>query len=368
MAMMSDMELITRRALRTQQNVMFLSPPARGKTYLGAKIQAALAAEDPTLYFADFDGGTLAPTDTVMSMPDMVDKIILQLRDGRLPNVHKTPDLRGIINVHEWMLMGLEVSRGFQKLINHEECGGFAIPPGVIFRSDGNRLTDRSGGQNQSRAIMSRFRVHMLAFDPEYALQAAKDSFHERVAAFLIRNPIHIDNYEDVFENDQRGANDLMRQEGNRGAWASLRSWDAVSRDLHDADATGDRVLPDEIIACVGSGVAGFFDVFCNMLDNLATLEEIIAKPKEAEVPTRMDQSYALSTMLALTTNKDNFKPVSIYMNRYPNELQASFMRLMNDRMAKAKDGNATAIRSSDEYRRWITAKHISAILTGASK
>lgn len=364
---MSDMELITRRAVRTQTNVLFLSPPGRGKTAKNNLICAALQAEDPDFFVADFDGGTMSPTDTVMSMPDMVERTVVQLRDSRLPDVRKTPDLKGIINIHEMMLMGVETHKGFQKLVNHERDGmGFAVPPGVIFRGDGNRLVDRSGGQQQSRAYISRFRVYTLAYDPEYNLQVVKDNYHERVAAFLIRNPAYLDTYEEVFEGTH-SANDLALQEGKNGAWPNLRTWQAVSAAMRDADETGVKVLPDEIIACVGSATAGFFDVFCNMLDNLATMEDIIAKPKEAPVPERMDQRYALSTMLSLTVNKDTFKPVSVYMNRYPHELQASFFRLMNDRLAKAKDGNNSAIRSSDEYKRWITAKHITTILTGAS-
>ncbi len=369
MSSMIHMERITRRAVRTCTNIMFLSPPARGKTAMGEKIQSALLAEGLIDITVDFDCGTLAPTDVVMSMPNMVDLCVQQIRDQRLPDVRKDPGIRGIINLHEWMLAGLEVNRGFQKLINHERDGmGFAIPPGVIFRADGNRLTDRAGAQQQSRAIMSRFRVYPLEYDVDYALGVVKDHYHERVAAFLIRNPGLVDNYSDVFENDQRGANDLTRQEGNNGAWASLRGWNDVSKVLRDADATGEQALPDEIISAVGSGVAQTFAVWCSMLDKLATMEEIIAKPDKVPVPEKMDESYALSTMLAMTVNKDTFKPISIYMNRYAPELQASFFRLMNDRLAKAKDGNSTAIRASAEYKAWITAKHISKLLVGASQ
>jgi hypothetical protein len=370
MATMAHMELITRRAVRTRSNVMFLSPPARGKTAEGKRIEEEMLAGKEIDYVTHFDGGTLAPTDVMMSMPDMQELCIQQLRDKRLPNAHDTPELRGIINVGEWMLMGLEVSRGFQKLVNHEELGGFRIPDGVIFRSDGNRLQDKSGGQQQSRAIMSRFEVYELDYDSDYALDVVTQFYHPKVGAFLKRNPQLIDNYEDVFENDKRQENDITYVEGKRyGAWANLRAWDKVSRKLHDQDASGVIILPDEFNACVGSGVAGTFSVFLQMIEKLATLEDVINNPKKAEVPERMDERYALAYMLALTVRGDTFPPVSIYLNRFPDELQAAFMRLMNDRLAKLGKGNgdASAIRTSTEYRKWIVAPHISNILLGAA-
>lgn len=367
MATMNDMDTIVRRAARCQYNVMFLSQPALGKTTRLNLIVEALQAEDPDFYYTHLDMGTLAPTDLVMSMPDMTDKEIRRLIDGRLPNAYKTPDLKGIIYCGEWMLMGMEVNRGIQKLANHEDLGGFRIPEGVIFVADGNRQKDKSGAQVQSRAVMSRFLTVELEYDAEYALEVMKN-YHERVAAFAIRTPTMIDNYADVFENDKRGPNDLTLQEGKMGIWASLRSWDRVSRIMHDADQGGPKMLPDELIRNVGSGVAASFEAFCSMLDKLATLEEIVAHPDKVAVPKKMDEQYALSTMLALLVNKDNFVPIATYMQRYEHEIQIVYFRIMNDRLYKAKDGNSTAIRATKEYKKWITAPHITKLLQGASQ
>jgi hypothetical protein len=366
MATMQQMDTIVRRALRCRYNVGFLSQPALGKTYKLNEIATSLQTEDPTFFFEHIDCGTLAPTDLVMSMPDMVEKDIARLVDGRLPNAYKLPNVCGLIYWGEWMLAGLEVNRGLQKLINHEDCGGFRLPHGIINVMDGNRQKDRSGAQTQSRALMSRIEVWELEYDPEYALSVMK-VYHERVAAFAIRNPGCIDNYSDIFENDKREGNDLGLVEGKRGVWANLRSWDRVSRKMRDADETGIGLIPGEVEVNVGSGIAATFHAFCAMLDKLATLEEIIAKPDKVDVPSKMDEQYALSTMLALLVNKDSFTPISVYMNRYRHEIQTVFFRTMNDRLARQKDGNASAIKSSKEYKTWITSKHISDLLRGAS-
>jgi hypothetical protein len=366
-ATMNQMGHILKRAIRTQMNVKFLSQPALGKTTLIEKLAAEVQASDPNFFYLHRDGGTLAPTDTVMAMPNMAERTIDKLVDAGMPNFYDSPDMRGMIYVGEWPLMGLEVSKGFQKLLNHEDIGGFRVPPGVIFVADGQRLKDRSGAQQQSRAIESRFVTYELEYDADYALEVVKAHYHQRVAAFCIRNPGQIDNYSDVFETDKRSTNDLTLQEGKLGAWASLRSWDKVSRILRDADSTGEYVLPEEIQACVGSGIAATFDVFCKMLDNLTTLEQIINDPKNAKVPQRMDEQYALSTMLALTVDKEKFPAVATYMQRFVSELQAAYFRLMNERLGREKGVNMTAIRTSKEYKTWITAPHISKMLMGAA-
>jgi len=367
MATMHQLDTIIGRAMRQKYNVMLLSQPALGKTTAITKFAMEQQAKNPDFFFDTMDGGTLAPTDVVMSMPDMTDQQIVRLVDGRLPNGYKTPNLEGILYVGEWMLMSLEVSRGFQKLINHEPLGGgFKLADGVIVVADGNRLKDRSGGQAQGRAQLSRFLSIELEYDPDYALGVSKSCFHNRISTFHIRNPGHIDNYADVFESEARSANDITAQEGKRGIWANLRSWDRVSRMLHDAEHTGEAVLPDEIANSVGSGVAATFEVWQKMLDNLATMEDIINDPKGTTVPERMDERYGMALMLAMTVHKDTFAPISVYMNRFPGELQASFFRTMNDRLGRVKDGNTTAIRSSKEYRTWITAPHISKLLQGA--
>lgn len=369
MATMHQMEALVKRAVRCQYNVMFLSQPALGKTFKLDEMIAHFRTEDPDFFSLYIDGGTMSPTDLVMAMPNIEERVIDLLTSRNLPNFYDTPDLKGIIYVGEWMLMGLEVSKGMQKLVNHEDYGDRKrIPPGVIFVADGNRVKDRSGGQQQSRAVMSRFMTVELEYDPDYALDVVKGAYHQRVATFLIRNPQVIDNYADVFENDARGANDMTLQEGKLGIWANLRSWNRVSRILHDTDKTGEVMLPDETIRNVGSAVAASWTVFQQMLDNLATMEEILNKPEQAKVPERMDERYALSTMLALTVNKEGFKPVSIYLQRFPNELQASFFRLMNDRLMKAKGPDQTGIHTSMEYKKWITADHISKLLRGASQ
>jgi hypothetical protein len=373
MATMGQAETLIRRAIRTGDNIMLLSPPARGKTYLIDRVtKDALAAKEIDTV-VQFDCATLSPNDTSMSMPDMQNLIIQVVRDGRLPNYYDTPNMKGVIIFGEWMLMGLEASKVNQKLVNHEDLGstngkGFKLPPGVVCVADGNRLQDKSGAMQQSRAIMSRFMVHELEFDLDYAVDAIKGGYHEVISTYLTKHPMEIDNYTDVFENEKRAANDITLIEGKRGAWANLRTWAKVSRLLRDEDETGIAVMPDEIVSCVGSGKANTFGTFRSVLSKLASIEDIINDPKKVPVPEKMDEKFYMSYLLAFVVKNETFTPISVYMNRFVPELQTAFFRLMNERLRKNPNDPGTAkIRTTDEYKNWITAKHISAVLTAAS-
>jgi len=368
MATMSQIDHLLERAVRTKQNIRFLSKPGIGKTTKIMQFIARKKQENPDFYAAVYDGGTMSPSDLIMAMPNVGNGTIDKLTDADLPNFYETPDLVGVIYFGEWQLMGLETAKGAQKIINHEDYAvGKRIPPGVICVADGQRLVDRSGAQADSRAIARRFTTYTMDMDAEYGLDVAKAHFHTKVAAFLIRNPGQLDNYEDVFEKE-RSANDLTLQEGKHGAWAYLGSWAKVSDVLFDGERSGAVVYPEELQACLGSGVANSFEIFCQMLDKLATMEDIIAHPDKALVPDRMDEMYALATMLALTVNVESFKPIAIYQQRYPDELQAVFFRLMNDRLTKNKTAETAIIRGTKEYKEWITAKHITKLLIGATQ
>ena len=367
MATMHEMKPMTERALRCHFNIKWISQPALGKTKLIEAIAREQQELDPEFFFCVMDGGTMQPTDTVMAMPNMDKRIIELFRAGWLPNAYDTPDLRGIIYIGEIPLMGLEVEKGFQKLQNHEDVGGFRIPDGVIFVGDGNRLSDKSGAQKGSRANASRYVRYELEYDAGYALDIIKKHYHVKVAAFCDRNPGCIDNYQDVFHPaEPRPANDLMTIEGDNGIWASLRSWRRVSDILQDVEDSGVTLLPGEIEANVGEGIAKSFLTFLTMLDHLASYEAILANPKKVTVPTKADEQFALASMLAILVDRKTFEDVAVFMQRFPHEIQVVFVTAMNDRLKKDAV-NQSGIHSSRTFKVWSTQPWLKQIMAGAS-
>src|SRR5271165_903083 len=365
MAAMTQMDHYLGRSVRTLTNYLFLGQPGIGKTFNRTKFALAMQKEDPNFLYIPFDGGTLSPTDTVMA--NVSDGTIERLVDRTLIAACQE-GAYGVIDIGEWMLMPMEVSKGFQKMLNHEYFAlGKRISPGVVFWGDGNRLKDRSGAQQGSRAIGSRWTTINMELDTDYAIEAIKHNYHPHIGSFLIRNPTFIDNYAEVFENDKLEVNCAMMIEGKAGIWANLRSWAKVSAWLDDMDKTGHAVYPEEIQCAVGSSVASTFEVHRSMLSKLAAIEDILANPKKAEVPTAMAECWAMLIMLGMRVNKDSWKAISIYMRRFIHEHQVAYFRLMNDRLAKLNDGNSTAIRNSEEYKDWIVQPYITKLLQGAS-
>ena len=354
---------IFRRNLRCGINFSLHSEPARAKTSVLTQVAERLIYEKKMDFWSVWNGGSLSPLDLSATIPNMTTGTLDRIHYGALPNFYDTPNLIGAVYIGEKGLVGLEANRQLQKVINHEPYGDhkrpMMTPPGVIFVMDSNLITDKSGVQAQSRAVDSRSEHYVLRWEVEPYLRYAQANFHPKLGAFLMRNPGQLDNYGVVF-NPKQEPNSVMALEGKHGVWANMRTWDRLSRKLFDADTTGEALLPEEM-NCVGVQCATMFRTHLTLLDNLASIEDIIANPKKAEVPKASDGQFALSYMLSLMVRSTTFKPVVTYMRRMSNELQVVFLVSMNDRfMGEAKtskDGatsnDAQKIFDSQEYVDW---------------
>lgn len=368
MATVNDIEPLLARAVRCGYNIKFLSEPAIGKTmeiHRCADKWMALPVNDPNYidFFSVLNGPSVSPIDLSATMPDMMEGILRRFHDGSLPNHYKTPDARGFIFMGEGEQMGMEAQRPWQKISNHEDFGDhlhpIRLPAQVIICTDGNLMSDRSGGQQQGRALGSRFDTIRLRFDTDIALTYLMGRFHPKIAAFLKRNMGCINNYKEVFD-PAREDNDAMKVEGKHGIWASMRTWDRLSRKLYDAERHKAPLMIEEY-ECVGAGMAGLFQEYLHIVDKLASLEQVVKDPLGADVPKQMDEQYAMTYMLALTAKAKIFAQISKYMHRMPREMQVALLLTVNERFndlqKKAAPGTKVteglAIRETDAYMQW---------------
>jgi hypothetical protein len=373
MATVNAIERTLARAIRQGYNVKYVSQPAIGKTTEIERLGKRWIEEGKINFFSVLNGPAISPIDTQATMPDLEKGILRRFHDGALPNHYETPDAVGFIYLGEGEQMGAEAQRPWQKLCNHEDFGDYThpmrLPKNVIVCTDGNLITDKSNVQTQGRAFASRFLTIPLSFDTQAALDYAMGRFHPKIGSFLKRNPNCIDNYHEVF-NPKREENDRMKHEGKHGIWASMRSWNRLSDMFFDAEQTGEQLIQEEL-EVVGSGMAATFSEHLMLLDNLASIEEVVHQPKKAKVPDDNAGCWALSYMLSLSVDRHTFKPISVYMHRLSAEFQIAFMLTMNDRFndlqKKAPKGvqvtDGGAIRTSPEYLAWSAEEGISNLL-----
>jgi hypothetical protein len=366
---------MVRRCYYTNQNFLMYGAPATGKTFnieaavreLGAEVEAT----GKRFVYAYLNGGTLTPTDLVMAMPDPQSNGKLRYYfNAALPNAHDDPDMTGVLLIGETALLGMAASAPLQKVINHEEVGGYRLPDGIIVGMDGNLMSDRSNAQVLSRAFQSRANQVVVTLDREWMLEVYKRRYHPSISSFLKRNVAAMDNYDEVYDPKRaRDADDDMTVEGKQGIWANLRSWSRVSRILDfaskevaasgGAKALSDLVQPNmDLYGNVGKGVADTFMGHLTMISSLASIEEIFAAPKKAPVPDDPAGRFFLACTLAKIVSTKTFPAASIYMQRMGKEEQLVFLVSFIDRNPeRRRDPEMVRIQAMDEYIDWAGDK-----------
>lgn len=346
-------------------NTFLDGKPGIGKTVTINAFAEQMQKRIPDFQLWTFYAPTMSPMDIQASAPDY-DKGTLRLFNNEaLPNHYRTPDARGVVFFGELPNTDPTTAKLLQKYINGEDMSGvLKKPAGVIIIADGNRLEDKSGVQQQGRAFLNRFErleVYTDAKDcQEYAL---KHEWHPSVLTFFEEYPHLIDNYDEVFglsEARQKSnpGPDRQSEEGKRGVWANMRAWERLSRLEYAAEQTHSKLLLAELVGNVGSGPGAQYDAHKAMLDRLVSFEEIMKDPEGCALPEKLDESYALSMLVALRCSEDELGQVHRFCRRMPHEMQVATLRHLSAR-------KGINLAKSNVYVEWISDPKLSGLLNG---
>jgi hypothetical protein len=122
--------------------------------------------------------------------------------------------------------------------------------------------------------------------------------------------------------------------QGDENAYPTPRS---LTRAADFVDAPKD-VRRDLMAGEVGDDVASEIDGFIDLYHSIGTLDDIIANPKTAKVPTEPSQRYAVCTGLASKANRANFSNIMVYAERLDGEGQTLLVHDATIRDAKLKE------------------------------
>ena len=365
--LLSEQDSAIRLAVAAGFNLNLRGEPAIGKTYSANVTLANLVAEGTIEKVYHLNGATLAASDIVMAMPNMEKRILEYFYNGLLPNAHNNPSERSVIYVGEKGLIEKLSGKFLQKLINHEECGGYRTPDPTIFLFDGNLLTDNAGVQIQGRAIESRMTHVTVEFDLVSSQQFARSNFHPLVGSFLAddANIPWVNNYREVYKPN-RASDDQMAVEGRHGIWASMRSWERVSKMYLATDANPTLHVHDEMIfGTVGMAAGNAFREHVNAVSRLATFDQILHDPARAAVPVDMSECFTLVLILSHKTTPAVLDKVTKYIARFPIDQQIIWGRMLMERAAKDAVVKS-AFAAHPAFRAWVNSPNISAGLRGA--
>lgn len=349
-------------------NVALTSKPALGKTQsieaFAKQMQKRIKGFQSWAFYAP----SMSPMDIQASAPDMETGKLRLFNNEALPNAYDNPDAVGVLFIDEAFNADQATLKLLQKYVNCEDMSGvLRKPDGVMVVIAGNRLSDKSSVQQHGRAFMSRFEQLEVYSDAQDNIEyASKSAWHPNVQTFFKDHPASIDNYDEVFATAGSAAgpkananvNDTMSEEGKRGIWANMRSWERISRKEYAADELGSPLTLAEAVGNLGSGVGAAYEAHKRMLGKLVSFDQIMAEPTKVAIPAAMDEQYALAMIVALKASEDQMPQVKKFGERMPLELQAAILRHLTTR----KNFN---ISSTDDYVEWISDKRLSKLLNG---
>jgi hypothetical protein len=352
-------------------NTYITGKPAIGKSQMIEDYAAKMRERMPDFHLARFYAPTMSPMDIMASAPDN-DKGTLKLYvNEALPNAYTHPDMKGAVFFGELPNTDPATMKLLQKYINGEDMSGvLRKPDGVVVIADGNRLEDKSGVQQQGRAFLSRMeQVEVFVPYDDCVAFAQKHTWHPNVQTFFKDNPALVDNYDEVFdtadarnkrstEARQSNGSNLQAEEGKRGIWANMRSWERISKKEYAADSMNRKVTQNEIAGNVGTAVAAQYEAHRKILGTLTSFEDIIAAPDTAKIPDKMDEQYMLAMLVALRCKSDQLPQIRVFGTRMPLEMQALILRTMSMR----KGFNLAA---TQDYLLWIKNSDLTKLLNG---
>ena len=325
-----DHAMSTRNGRDAEYVIPYLiSGPGIGKTTAVKDEAARRGIECRTLPLAQYDAGELAGWVVPTKEGDKMER----LRPDWMPD-----DGEGILFLDEMPQAPVANQNVGAQVVNERRVGPHHLPEGWVVVAAGNRTSDRAGTNNTPSHLKDRLMFLEIEADLEDTIAYFySKKIDERVCAFLRFRPEWLHKFE-------RDAN----------ASASPRSWERVSSIL----SWGlDPVCLNEAIAGqVGRGATADFLGFMKMYDSVPDMDDLIANPDAADVPSDPAVLYAICAALSVRASKSNVGNVIRYLSRIPQKEFAAFA--LKD--AVNRDGS---IKQVEAFRKWVMADGRSLIL-----
>lgn len=344
-------------------NFWMWSKPRVGKTTTVEAWAKKMQERVEDFKLARFYVPTMSPMDIQAAMLESGSDTMKIVSNASLPNGFTDPDWKGAVFFGELANADPATAKQLQKYINGENMNDRLVKPkGAIVIADSNRLQDKAGVQQQGRALMARFHTHVDVYtEAEDNIDyAERNNWHATVQSFFHDWPDLIDNYEKVFEATPKGTKAeeiaLAAEEGKRGVWAHMGGWESISAKEFACEQLKVDLHPAMVTGAVGTGVGSQYIAHRSMIGRLASVDQIVADPKNAKVPEKISELYAQCLVVALRCTEKQLPQVFMYGQRVSYDMQAMMLRRMVKRPNFAIVGSAT-------YTKWMADKNLSDLL-----
>jgi hypothetical protein len=206
-----------------------------------------------------------------------------------------------------------------QIVLDHK-VGDYVFPPSWKIVAAGNRVSDRAAAQRMPTALRNRFaHIFCVPSVEAYCKWANANDVAKELVAFV------------------RFRRELIHRmpRGDENTFPTPRSLTKCSKYVKVANSSRRQKL---FAAHVGYDVAGELNGFIELFDSITGLDDIIANPTTAKVPTEASQKYATFTGLARKATRANFPAIMTYADRLDAEGQMILVHDATIREPKLKE------------------------------
>lgn len=231
----------------------------------------------------------------------------------------------GILFLDEYLSADHLVQKAFAPLMSEGRIGEWKLPDGWVVWIAGNRTIDKAGANKMLSHIGGRMCVIDVTPDLDaWTVWANKTGIHPMYVAFAQARPGV------VFSTEPTKNPDEQRM--------SPRSL-TYAHDFHvgansDMELDTDPITQGMVAGYIGDAATGELFGFLKTVEELPTIDEIIASPLTAKLPNsaRLDAQFAAVQMCVYHVDGDNIDPLFEYICRLNKELQASAAKQMIDK------------------------------------
>lgn len=218
------------------------------------------------------------------------------------------------------------------KIVLDKQVGIFELHPNVLMMAAGNLATDNAVVNKLGTAMQSRM-VHLQLREDFKAFMAwaATSGMDYRVTSFLQFKP---------------GALFMFKPDHAECTFPCPRTWEFVSKIIKPWK-TIEHKKAAIIDGTVGEGTGREFLAFCQVFNDLPTIQGILANPADIPISKEPTVRYALTGMISTHITKANSEDLMIFINRLPVEFQIITLQaaLLRDQTLMA-DGSA--------FQKWV--------------
>lgn len=291
-------------------------PPGVGKSSIWRQFAQSMFGENWKNHYLDWRLTELESVD-MRGTPRERDGYTFWAPPEELPVIgnDKMEDV-GLIQLDELPQAKTDVKNVAARLVLERRIGQAILKPGWRVGAAGNRAGDLAGTSPMPTHLNNRFWHVDVDVDIE-----------EWISNFA--NPNNIDGRVIAYLKYQTQAFLDFNPRSKEAAFASPRTWEAVSKMLAGLEGTEMRLPPallgDFVAGHVGHARGMEFAAFLRTVSTLVSIEQILLQPETATIATEPSLCYALSSSLAAQVNRKTIGAAFTYLGRLSKEFQFVF-------------------------------------------